>query len=246
MMKRYLLVVAVAAVSLTAFPASAHVTVQPNETIAESFSAFVVRVPNERGNASTIKVQVKFPPLAFVSFQDVEGWRRHVSMRNLDEPLESFGQELSEVVGAVTWTGGEIEPGEFAEFPFSAAMPAGEEALKFPAIQTYSNDEIVRWTGPEDADEPAALVQTVDLGELAAGGAGQLEVLQEVVHEFEEVNGRLDELSSGANGAQAQESAAAAEAESSSDDSNTGVLLGWIGIGVGGVALVLALLRHRT
>ena len=54
-----------------AVPASAHVTVQPNEAVAESFSKFVVRVPNEQDDASTVKVQVELPPLAFTSFQDV-------------------------------------------------------------------------------------------------------------------------------------------------------------------------------
>src|SRR5919108_6249520 len=108
----------VLAVLVAAGPALAHVTVQPAEGVIGSFSAFVVRVPNERDNVTTIKVEVQFPPLAFVSFMDVPGWERTVEMQTLDEPLEVFGEELTEVVGTVTWEGGEIEPGEFLEFGF--------------------------------------------------------------------------------------------------------------------------------
>ena len=64
------------AVLALAGPAAAHVTVQPPEAVPGSFARFVVRVPNERDDASTVKVEVRFPPLAFVSFQDTPGWER--------------------------------------------------------------------------------------------------------------------------------------------------------------------------
>ena len=39
-------------------------------------------------------------------------------------------------------------------------MPKGEagEKLTFKALQTYEDGEVVRWIGPEDADEPAPVV----------------------------------------------------------------------------------------
>ena len=40
--------------------AFAHVTVQPQEAVQGSFSRFVVRAPNERPDASTIKVEIQF------------------------------------------------------------------------------------------------------------------------------------------------------------------------------------------
>jgi uncharacterized protein len=192
--KRLFAAGAAAVISLAvAAPAFAHVTIQPNEAVAESFSRFVVRVPNERDDASTVKVEVQFPPMAFVSFMDVEGWTRDVKMQKLDEPLEAFGESLKEAVGTVTWTGGEAQPGEFIEFPFSAAMPAGEEPLEFKAIQTYSSGEVVRWTGPEDADTPAPLLSLVELGELGKGH-GELGTVHEITHELEETIGRVDDL----------------------------------------------------
>ena len=218
----------VVAMQLIAAPALAHVTVQPPEGVTGSFSAFVVRVPNERDNASTTRVEVQFPPLPSVSFMDVPGWERTVEMRTLDEPLELFGEEVTEVVGTATWEGGEIAPGEFLEFPFSIAVPEEVTTLEFPAIQTYDNGEVVRWIGPPDSDEPAALVNTVDLG--GEEGQGELSVLAEV-----------STGSASGEEAEGEEAAASDEGESSLP-----LILGWIGVGLGAVALVVALTRRRA
>ena len=131
-MKRFLLCALAACAGLTALaPAAlAHVTVQPNEAVVGSFSRFVVRVPTER-DVPTTKVKVLLPPLAFVSFEPKEGWKRTVEMVELDEPIVVFGEEVTEAVGSVTWSGGTIGPGEFDEFGFSARMPDAEETLEF-------------------------------------------------------------------------------------------------------------------
>jgi uncharacterized protein YcnI len=224
----------IVAMLLIAAPALAHVTVQPTEGVIGSFSAFVIRVPNERDNASTTKIEVEFPPLPSVSFMDVPGWERSVQMRTLDEPLELFGEEITEVVGTVTWEGGEVGPGEFQEFPFSIAVPEEVTTLEFPAIQTYDNGEVVRWIGPPDSEEPAALVDTVDLG--AEEGQGELSVLAEV--------------SGGASGEEPVEGeeAQGEEATAATDDeeSSLPLILGWIGVGLGAVALLVALTRRRA
>jgi uncharacterized protein YcnI len=243
--------VGAAAIALFALagPATAHVTVQPSEALAESFSAFVVRVPNERDNASTTKVQVQLPPLAFVSFQDVPGWERQVKNGKFDEPIEAFGEELTEGVVSVTWTGGEVQPGEFTEFPFSAAMPAGENELEFPAIQTYDNGEVVRWTGPADAESPAAHLSTVELGDFAGEEAGQLGALHEVVHEVEELRTEVGQLAAASEDEPTTPAPSPADDDDAEDDdeeSSTGVLLGGIGIGLGALALLVALFRGRS
>jgi uncharacterized protein YcnI len=178
-MRRALVAALVGAVApLVAPAAGAHVTVQPNEAIAGTFSRFVVRVPNERPNADTTKVVVKLPPLTFVSFEPKEGWKRKVEMVELDEPIDAFGQEITEAVGRVTWSGGRIGPGEFLEFGFSARMPDGEETLTFEALQTYSGGEVVRWTGEPESETPAATLSTFDLG--LEEGQGQLAALAEL------------------------------------------------------------------
>jgi uncharacterized protein YcnI len=167
-----------ALLAVSASAATAHVTVQPAEAIVGSFSRFVVRVPNERPDADTTKVVVKLPPLAFVSFEPKDGWKRKTKDVTLDEPIEAFGQEITETVGKVTWSGGRIGPGEFLEFGFSARMPEAEETLTFDALQTYSNGEVVRWTGAPDSETPAASLTTYDLG--LEEGQGELALLAEL------------------------------------------------------------------
>lgn len=226
MRKMLIILPAVVLVVVTALPALAHVTVQPDEAVAGSFARFAVRVPTERDDASTIKIELQLPPLAFVSFQDAPGWGRSVEMVTLDEPIDAFGEELTEVVGTVTWEGGAIGPHEFQEFGFSAALPEEPITLEFPAIQTYDSGEVVRWIGPEDSDAPAARVTTVDLG--AEDGQGQLQVLA-----------TLNTSGSGAG----EEDQPSSEAE---EDPSLPLILGGLGAVLGAVALVVSLTRRAT
>ena len=175
MRKLFVTTAVIAVIAVIPAKASAHVTVQPSEAIAGGFQTFVVQVPNERDDASTTKIQVEFPQeFASVSFQPKDGWKRDVKIVQFDEPIEAFGEEVTEGVGTVTWSGGEIGPGEFETFAFSVG-PVPEGDLEFPAIQTYSSGEVVRWIGPADSDEPAALVSGVDLG--LEEGRGQLSAI---------------------------------------------------------------------
>jgi uncharacterized protein YcnI len=160
MKRRHVLVSTIASALALAPSAAAHVTVNPDAVPADSFARFAIRVPNERGNASTTKLTVRLPNgLVFVSFQPKAGWQRTVTMRKLAKPVTVEGEQVTEQVGTVTWTGGKIGPGEFDEFGMSAKVPDGiGTKLSFPAVQTYSNGEVVRWIGPPDADEAAPQV----------------------------------------------------------------------------------------
>jgi periplasmic copper chaperone A len=155
--------------------AAAHVTVNPGEWEAGGFARFAVRVPNEQANADTTEVTVQFPESVIsASFQPVPGWKRTVEMATLDEPVEVFGEQVTERIASVTWSGGTIAPGEFQEFGVSFQVPEtpGEE-LVFPSLQTYSNGEVVRWIGPEDSDTPAPIVAVTAPAEEEAEAGGQ-------------------------------------------------------------------------
>ena len=159
-MKKTLTLLAVGGALVGVPAASAHVTVNPNEVAADSFSRFAVRVPNERPNAATTKIVVRLPQgLFFVSFQPKPGWKRTVTTAKLNPPVELFGEKQTERVATVTWEGGRIAPGEFDEFGLSAKVPnAPGKTLAFPANQTYSNGEVVRWIGAPDSETPASRV----------------------------------------------------------------------------------------
>lgn len=210
---------------LLAAPAFGHVTVQPNEAPIGAFFRFVVRVPTERPDAATTKVEVRFPDLIFVSFQPKDGWKRKVTMRTLDTPIEAFGEEITEVIDTVTWTGGRIEPGEFDEFGFSARVPEEGTTLEFPAIQTYSSGEVVRWIGPPDSETPAALVNAVDFG--AQEGQGELGVISQLRQEVAQLRSQ--------------------GGDPSDDGGSSGLALalGAIGTLLGGGALATALANRR-
>ncbi|MGX4690932.1 YcnI family copper-binding membrane protein [Streptomyces sp. JNUCC 63] len=159
------------AVLVLSAPAFAHVSVQPEGTAAKGGYAVVdFKVPNERDNASTTKLEVAFPadhPLASVMPQPMDGWKIEVTKSKLDKPLEVHGRKISEAVTKVTWTadGKGIEPGYFQKFAVSmGALPEDTDQLVFKAIQTYSNKEVVRWIevpqkGQEEPDTPAPVLQ---------------------------------------------------------------------------------------
>jgi periplasmic copper chaperone A len=213
-MKRLLLVFAIALVAAPA--AGAHVTLNPNTAEAESFARFDVRVPTERDNP-TVSVTLQLPEgLTFVSFQPKEGWRRTVTMERLDPPIEVFGETITERIASVTWTGGSIGPGEFDEFGMSARMPAQTGELVFPALQRYSNGEVVRWIGPPDADEPAPRVTVTP-------AASEEEV-----------------------GGEAEATAEATDDDDVEDRANLALGLGAAGLVAGIAALAIGLFRRRT
>jgi uncharacterized protein YcnI len=161
-------IAAALAALLVATPvAAAHVTLNPREWEAGGFAKFDMRVPNENESGDTTKIVMRFPEeVISASFQPVEGWQRTVKMVQLDEPIDAEGEQITERIDTVTWSGGRIRPGEFQEFGVSFQVPEDVEpgtALAFPAIQTYTNpNEVRRWIGPEDADSPAPTVTVLE------------------------------------------------------------------------------------
>ena len=221
---RYILASATAVLLALAPVASAHVTLQPEEIPAGGFTRLDVRVPTERDDASTTKVEVQMPPgFLFVSTEPVPGWEAKIVKRKLDKPVEQFGEQISEEVGQVSFTANNeaagIGPGEFQDFGLSVSVPdkAGS-ALTFKSIQTYSSGEVVRWIGPPDSESPAPQVK------LAAA-----------------------EPEGGAAEPAAEEQAAAPPASEGDDDSSNTLAIIALVVGIAGLAAgLLALLRGRS
>jgi uncharacterized protein YcnI len=167
--------IGLAAVTLTllaAGPAVAHVTVNPDEAEQGGFTKLAFSTPNERDNASTVKLEVILPtdhPLAFVSVQPHPGWSYTVQRRTLAEPIEVFGSQVTEVVSSVTFSADSpatsIGPGEFDEFNLSVGPLPEVDQIVFKAIQTYSSAEVVRWVeqavGHAEPEHPAPVLHLV-------------------------------------------------------------------------------------
>ncbi|WP_235093845.1 YcnI family copper-binding membrane protein [Streptomyces sp. A1-5] len=154
--------IAAGSVLLLAGPAFAHVTVQPGTAPKGGYATVNIKVPNERDDASTVKVEVSLPtdhPLASVMPQPVPGWKVDVTKSKLAKPLEMEGEKINEAPSKITWTadGKGIEPGQFQQFPLSVGkLPSDTDQLVFKALQTYDNKEVVRWIEPakEGGPEP--------------------------------------------------------------------------------------------
>lgn len=236
-------VAGVAVLTLSA-PAFAHVSVQPEGEAAKGGYAVVnFKVPNERDDASTTKLEVTFPtdhPLASVMPQPVDGWDVKVTKSKLDKPLEMHGKKIDEAVTKVTWTadGDGIEPGFFQKFPVSVGtLPENADELVFKALQTYSNKEVVRWieVPQEGKDEPDYPAPVLALSEASADGHS---------------HGASDDdtKSSGDTEKAAAETTAAADSGDSGGTDTTARVLGIVGIVVGAAGVAYGVLagRRRT
>ncbi len=155
------IVVVFAAVLVTAAPAWAHVTLDPNTAVKGSDAVLNFIVPNEMDNATTTKIEVQFPhdhPIAEALVQPVAGWTASVAMFHTSAPVQTDDGPVNDAVDTVTWTasGSGIAVGDFQTFPVSVGLPDDVDSLTFPAVQTYSNKQTVSWieTTPPGGAEP--------------------------------------------------------------------------------------------
>ncbi|MGW6793154.1 YcnI family copper-binding membrane protein [Streptomyces chartreusis] len=228
------------AVLALSVPAFAHVSVQPEGTAAKGGYAVVdFKVPNERDNAKTTKLEVSFPtdhPLASAMPEAIDGWDVKVVKSKLDKPIEMHGEKISEAVSKITWTatGEGIKEGFFQKFPVSIGqLPEDTGELAFKAIQTYSNKEVVRWIevpqeGQEEPENPAPVLA------LSAAEEGH------------HGSSAADKASDSDDAEAAAAKTEAAEPADSSD--TTARVLGVVGIVVGALGVAYGVLagRRRT
>jgi uncharacterized protein len=252
-LRRIAFVLGSAAIALVvvALPAAAHVTIQPGTAAKGGFATVAFQVPNESDTASTVKLEVQFPPdepIPFVSVEAVAGWTPEIKKKTLDPPIESHGEQITEAVESITWTaasGGGIGPGEFQRFPVSmGTLPEDVDELVFPAIQTYDNGDVSEWiqdtpdTG-EEPESPAPVLTLTDAEHEEEGG------------ETEGTTATTAPSENGGGGGVAEAaatSAAVQDAEDSADTAQTlaivALIVGIIGVGVGIGGVVMA--RRRA
>jgi periplasmic copper chaperone A len=175
---------ALAAILVLPGVAQAHISVQPGTAEGGGFSVVAFRVPNERDDASTTQVRVTLPenqPIGSVQTTPVPGWKITTATRQLDQPIEMFGEQLDTVVSEVTWTAtaGGIRPGQFQDFDLSLGQLPQSGMMVFNALQTYSNGEKVNWNevSADPAVEPEHPAPTLTIRPAAAehgsGSTGQ-------------------------------------------------------------------------
>ncbi|MDH6126389.1 YcnI family protein [Kitasatospora sp. GP82] len=221
-----------ATVLLVAGPASAHVTVQPSSAAqGAADQSFAFRVPNEDDKAGTVKVELFFPtdhPVPSVLLAAVPGWTDQIETTKLATPIKTDDGEITDVVSHVTWTGGTIAPGHYQDFTVDfGQLPTGTDQLVFKTLQTYSNGNVVRWidTTQPGQPEPEHPAPTLHLTAAAAADSPTA-------------------AAPSATAATAGSSGNAAAPKSAASDS-TARTLGIVGIAVGVLGVVAAVVRGR-
>lgn len=220
-----------AAALIGAGPAWAHVTVNPSQAAQGDYAKLAFRVPTEKDNASTVKLEVNIPtaaPIASVSIRPVAGWTAKTETTKLATPIKTDDGEVTEGVSKITWTAANpaagIGPGQFQEFEITAGPLPAVDQIVFKTLQTYSDGEVVRWIEetPAGGTEPANPAPVLKLAKAAAADSG-----------------------TAAAAAAASPTVAPASASSSGSSNGWGVGLGIAGLAAGLVGLVIALLAWR-
>jgi uncharacterized protein YcnI len=160
------LLAAAIATLVTALPASAHITIPETHVPAGGSTVVHLRVPHGCEGDPTTAIEVQLPD-GVVSGQPefVPGWSVETEMVE-SEPYDQFGQTLTERVGVIRWSGGELPDLAFLDFGIRARFLADEGAvLAFPVVQRCGETEVA-WIEPtvEGQAEPEHPAPTVTVG----------------------------------------------------------------------------------
>lgn len=151
------------------FAASAHVTIDPAAAQPGSYAIVTVKVPNESSTAKTNRVELTIPietPFSSVRYVPVAGWEAELVSEELAEPVTVGDREITEAVTSVVWTalpGSEIGAGQLQQFALSLGPVPDTGSIVLAAEQTYTDGEVVSWSGVgEDAEHPAPVLYVND------------------------------------------------------------------------------------
>lgn len=141
----------------TAAAASAHAIMSPAVALDKKLQQFTLSVPTEKANLTTTEIELTLPTgFAIDSFEPSPGWKRTAHS------------------STVTWAGGAVPTDEDAVFRFNAST-SGAKTYTFDVRQTYSDNSIVEWSGPESSDTPAPSIEAVS--SFGGGGTSTLTIV---------------------------------------------------------------------
>jgi uncharacterized protein len=230
--------VVAAVIVLVAAPAWAHVTISPASAPQGSDAVLSFVVPNEMDNATTVKLQVQFPsdhPIAEALVQPVAGWTATVAMKHVSTAIQTDSGPVTDAVDTVTWSANAgtkgIAVGDFQQFAVSVGLPDVAGDLGFPAIQTYSNGQQVKWieTTPPGGQEPDHPTPKLTLTAGEATGTTTPTTTTPVT-----------------GSALPKNIATKSDVDSAKNTAIVGVIVGAIGVVLAAIALVLGARRRST
>jgi periplasmic copper chaperone A len=164
--------VALISIALVALPSSAaaFATIPEDEVFVREGRRELIHIRIQEGcdEAATDRVEVQIPEgvLAVIP-QAVPGWTATTETEET-EPYEIFGQEQTDRVSRVIWTGGPLEADEFQDFGIAAVFTEPADELVFPVVQGCGSEERSWDEVPEEDQErsdlarPAPVVRVVE------------------------------------------------------------------------------------
>lgn len=161
-----------AVLALASSPASAHITVQPNEATAGAYFQTAFTVSHGCAGSPTVVLRVKVPEgVVSVKPQMKPGWTVEISKKKLDAPLHSsHGHMITEAVDEVSWRGGPLPDNLFDTFGLMMKLPdTPGQPLYFPAVQECEQG-VNRWIEiPAAGQAPSALHEPAPVVRLRSG-----------------------------------------------------------------------------
>jgi uncharacterized protein YcnI len=208
--------------------ASAHVSLEANTATPGSYDTLTFRVPNEATDGSaTNKVTISLPDdtglLASVSYVPVPGWTAELVTTKLATPIVNGDDTTTEAVTQVVWTataGSEYGHGTLGVFKLFVGPIPKVGKITIPVDQGYTDGKVVSWSQAPDGDNPAPVLYITDkpVVDHDADSAPVTDVTSDETH---------------------------AAASSSSGSDVVARVLGGLGLLLGAVALVIAVVGRR-
>lgn len=157
---------AAALLSTMTVPVLAHVTLEVQEAaIGGSYKA-VVRVPHGCSGQATNTVRVQIPE-GFYSAKPMPkaGWTLETVTGPYENAYASHGNQITEGVTEIVWSGGELPDAWYDEFIFRGTFADNLEpgTFYFPTVQECANGEEawIDTSGDADADMPAPHLELI-------------------------------------------------------------------------------------
>lgn len=157
----------------TALPAMAHVSLETGTAkIGANYKA-VLRVPHGCDGKATTGVRVRLPE-GVISAKPMPkaGWKLDKTLGDYAKAYTLHGEQATNGVREITWSGGRLLDDEYDEFVFRAYITDSFKAnqmIAFPVIQMCEDGATTRWIevpaegkSADDYEHPAPAVKLVN------------------------------------------------------------------------------------
>jgi uncharacterized protein YcnI len=148
---------AVAAATMTALPAHAHITLEKREASPASYYKAVFMVPHGCAGSPTTKIRVRIPEgVIAVKPMPKPGWSIETIRSAYSVSYQLHGSAVSEGVREVAWSG-KLADDNYDEFVLSTYLTSGlksDTTLYFPVVQECEQG-VSRWIEIPQEGKPA-------------------------------------------------------------------------------------------